>query len=101
MADVARGGGAQFVDARRRRIAVFAGANRGDRSVLNVHGRGEVRLADAERNDVASLTLQRVDLGQYDECILGAKRVTAVADGRHQSRQVIAWRVHRPLPRRA
>ena len=79
-------GGAQRVDACRRRIAMLAVADRGDRRVLDVRGRGEIGLADAERDDVTTLTHEIVDLGQHDECIFGAKAVATAADARNHVR---------------
>jgi hypothetical protein len=57
----ARGRGAQFVDAGRRRVAVLAAADRVDGGVLDVHRRREVGLADAEGNDVLAVADQAVD----------------------------------------
>jgi hypothetical protein len=72
-----RRGSAQFVDAGRRRIAVFAGADRGDRSVLDVLRRRKIRLADTKRQDVLAAPRERVHFGQHDERVLGAERLAA------------------------
>ena len=76
-AQVARRGCAKFVDAGRGRVAVFAPANRGDRGILDVVRRREIRLADANRDDVPAAARQRIHFGQHDERVLGSKRVGA------------------------
>ena len=78
--DVARGGGAQLVDAGRRRVAVLAGADRRDGGVLDVDRCRKIGLADAERNDVAALADERIDFGQHDKSVLGAQAFAAPAD---------------------
>ena len=73
----------QLVDAGRRRVAVLAAANRGDRRILDVGRRREVWLADAERDHVLAGTDQRVDLGQNDECVFGAEAGGTLGQGWH------------------
>ncbi len=62
---------------------MLAATNRRDRRVLDVRGRGEIGLADAERDDVAPLAHQVVDLGQHDERVFGAEAIAAAADARN------------------
>ena len=74
---------AQRVDARRGRVAVLALADRADARLLHVQRRREVRLADAEADDVLALRGERGDFGQHDEGVLGAEGLGAFAEGGH------------------
>ena len=95
---VTRRRGAQLVDARRRRVAVLPAAYRRDRRVLHVRRCREIRLADAERHDVLAGAHQRVDLGQHDEGVLGAERLGATRQRRHDRLRGVGG-VHRRSPR--
>ena len=66
---------AQRRDAVRRRVAVMAVAQRLDRGLDDVLGRAEIRLADAEIDDVAALRGQRVGARQHREGVLLADAV--------------------------
>jgi len=71
-AHVARRGLAQLGDSGRRRVAVPAFAHRPHGRILDVHGRTEIRLPDAERDDVPALADELVDFREDDEGVLGA-----------------------------
>ena len=62
-------------NAGRRRIAVMAVAQRLDRGLDDVVGRAEIRLADAEIDDVAALRGQRVGARQHGEGVFLADPV--------------------------
>jgi hypothetical protein len=96
-ADVLRRDRAQLVDAGRRRVAVLTAFDRGDARLLDVLGRREIGLADAERNDVLSLPDQRIDFRQHDESVLGAERF---GPPREFHRERLVGSVHRPTPLR-
>ena len=49
-------------------------------------GRGEIRLADAEADDVLALTRERLDFGEHDERVLGAEEAPA--------RRLMSGRLH-------
>ena len=66
---------AQRRDAVRRRVAVMAVADRLDGGFLDVLGRLEVGLADAEVDDVAALRGERVRARQHREGVLLADAV--------------------------
>jgi hypothetical protein len=88
LSHVARSRRAQFVDPGRRRVAVLARANRRDRGVLDVYRRRKIRLANAERDDVASRAHEVVHLGEHDEGVLGAEALAAAAHPGHDVRCV-------------
>ena len=72
---------AQGSEAGRVRIAMLAVAQRLDRRLDDV-GRGfEIRLADAEIDDVAALSLQRRRLRQHGEGVLLADALEGGVDG--------------------
>ena len=75
-ATASRSGGMPFAGG----VAVMAVAQRLDRRLDDELGRAEVRLADAEVDDVAALRRQRVGAGQHGEGILLADAVE-VGDG--------------------
>ena len=68
-----RCGRAQLVDTGRWGIAMFTAAHGPDRGILNMRRRRKIRLTDAKRNDVLPLAHQPIDIGQHDECVLGAE----------------------------
>src|SRR6185436_7332654 len=57
--------------------------DRADRRLLHVLGRGKVRLADAEADDVAALARERVHFREDDEGVFGAEAGGAFADVGH------------------
>ena len=54
-----------------------------DRSLLHIDGGGEIRLPDAERDDVPALAREFVDFGQDDKGVLGSELGGAAADPGH------------------
>ena len=66
---------AQRQDADRRRVAVMAVAQRLDRRLDDEIGRAEIRLADAEIDDVAALRGKRIGARQHGEGVLLADAV--------------------------
>ena len=66
---------AQRQDAVRRRVAVMAVAQRLDRRLDDVIGRAEIRLADAEIDDVAALRGERGGARQHGEGVLLADAI--------------------------
>ena len=65
---------------------MLAALDRDDRRLLHVARRREIRLADAERNDVASFARERVHFGENDKRILGSQRFGAARQPRHRQR---------------
>ncbi|MNC95044.1 hypothetical protein D3C83_120530 [compost metagenome] len=62
---------------------MLAFADGADAGLLHVQRRREVRLADAEADDVLALRGERGDFGQHDEGVFGAQRLGAFAEGGH------------------
>ncbi len=71
---------AQHLDAGRRRVAVMAVAERLHRRLDDVLGRAEIRLADAEVDDVATLAGELGGAGQHGKGVLSPIR-SKPADG--------------------
>ena len=79
-----RRGFAQFEYAGRRRIAVLAYVDGLDTRFADVLRRREIRLANAEGNDVLPLALQGADFGKNDESVFGTELVRSAGNCGHE-----------------
>jgi hypothetical protein len=83
---VLRRGLAQLVDPGGRRVPMLAALDRADRGLLHMVRRREVRLADAEADDVLALAREGVHFGKHDEGVFGTEGAGAAADFGHRGR---------------